>query len=1271
MAVTRESVHQSPTSETTKQLLPPSAADLGPGQYALNTCVEVFCENHKNTKSVLKFSGSFSVEHSQDAGLAQRDALKPCEEAGCNLQTAITQSDSAPRLYAMALQNALFKGAVLKLGSECEQKTTHDHTECSSISGTSHSSASDDGIATPESQDSSNNIRLAENSSDADSSVEKSHNEVSENHTEAKESSSAPNLKPSPQISPEKEPGGERTEAVAKESSTAAAPGIEQEKPVSIATDTAQKAFQSDKKPELDFSRVSESASHPRAKDETLAPSAAKKLSKDARAQRSAALKKKREEVKRDHEEQFEDLMDEIAHQREVLRSRRDQKKQKQKLKELQKQLERLMQKEANDEDYETSDDEEATDDEIPSKESSSPSEEPEDKEARSNDDNTAADESNSSENDGDKKITEPEDTNVWPVVASKAKQEWESRKESREEENFHLDGIMEFIGLESVKAKMLEIKTLVDTAKRQDVNLSKERFNTVLVGNSGTGKTTLAKLYAKFLSSLELADENLATTSGSKLVCEGIHELKNTICQIDDNGVVIVDDAHILRPDISSTGRKVLDYLVTEMDRLQGRVIFIFTGSGKDMETFLTHNQSLHSRVPFTISFEDYQDTELLQILEKQLHDKFNGKMKVEKGVNGVYMRIVARRLGRCRGPSNFGNAREVENTLLRMLFRQAVRLEECRKSTEEADDLFLTMEDIVGPPPTAALENSKAWKDLQAMVGLKSVKESLKALVHRLQINYDRELAEKPVVDCPLNKIFLGNPGTGKTTVAKHYGQIMVDIGLLADGEVVVKNPADFIGEYLGESENITKRILASSRGKVLIIDEAYALSDSSDESNEHGCGNIYKTAIIDTLVANIQGGPNECVLLLGYRDRMERMFQASNPGLSRRFPMSSAFEFDDFTDEELREILDVKLKDQGYTAPEDAKNVAMEVLSRSRNHRNFGNAGEIDILLSRAKELQQGRLASCTDEYDPFLLESKDFDTDFERPTHAEVRIRDLFKDFVGADDLVEKLVGYSRMVQNAKALEMDPRSQIPFNYLFRGPPGTGKTTTARRIGKVFYDMGLLATDQVYDCSTTDLIGEFRGQTGPKTQKVFQRALGKVLFIDEAYRLNDDDCFGKEALIEMLNLLTKEAYKNKLVVILAGYNDDINKLLKTNAGLGSRFPEVIQFESLKPKDCVQLFVQRLEEQKLDTSTVKPAPVKGKLQTAFERLSELPDWGNARDVDTLAKAVFGRILKDSSAEKPELVAKVDAVDAEVAAMITEREQRNGDKCPVTHLYL
>lgn len=233
-----------------------------------------------------------------------------------------------------------------------------------------------------------------------------------------------------------------------------------------------------------------------------------------------------------------------------------------------------------------------------------------------------------------------------------------------------------------------------------------------------------------------------------------------------------------------------------------------------------------------------------------------------------------------------------------------------------------------------------------------------------------------------------------------------------------------------------------------------------------------------------------------------------------------------------------------------------------------------------------------------------------------------------------------------------------------------------------------MGLLATNQVYDCSATDLIGEYHGHTGPKTQRVFQRALGKVLFIDEAYRLNDDS-FGKEALIEMLNILTKDAYKNKVVCILAGYNDDINSLLKVNPGLSSRFPEVIQFSNLTPKQCHELFLRRLGEQKLDAGVVRGgSKVADRLRGSFERLAALPDWGNARDVDALAKAVLGRILRERSSsssssspgpgtgqgsapEKPSMVVKEDVLDAEVEAMISEREKRAGNSCPVSHIYL
>ncbi|GKU12150.1 unnamed protein product, partial [Fusarium langsethiae] len=177
-------------------------------------------------------------------------------------------------------------------------------------------------------------------------------------------------------------------------------------------------------------------------------------------------------------------------------------------------------------------------------------------------------------------------------------------------------------------------------------------------------------------------------------------------------------------------------------------------------------------------------------------------------------------------------------------------------------------------------------------------------------------------------LNKVFLGSPGTGKTTIAKLYGLILKDLGLLSNGELVVKNPADFVGAHIGSSEAQTKGILASTEGKVLVIDEAYGLFSGRADGSDM---NQFKTAVIDTIVGEVQSVPGEdrCVLLLGYKDKMEDMFQNVNPGLARRFPIASAFFFEDFDDTALAKILDMKLGKTGFKATDRGKSVALEVL------------------------------------------------------------------------------------------------------------------------------------------------------------------------------------------------------------------------------------------------------------------------------------------------------------------------------------------------------
>lgn len=169
------------------------------------------------------------------------------------------------------------------------------------------------------------------------------------------------------------------------------------------------------------------------------------------------------------------------------------------------------------------------------------------------------------------------------------------------------------------------------------------------------------------------------------------------------------------------------------------------------------------------------------------------------------------------------------------------------------------------------------------------------------------------------------------------------------------------------------------------------------------------------------------------------MEEMFQKVNPGLSRRFPLDSAFVFEDFTDKELGKILDLKLKQQGYESTDQGRKVALEVLRRARNRPHFGNAGEIDIMLNAAKARHQQNRGRAGKARSAAILEARHFDEDFDRGERAETNIRVLFKGTVGCEEIVSQLESYQQIAKNMKNLGMDPREQLPFNFLFRGPPG----------------------------------------------------------------------------------------------------------------------------------------------------------------------------------------------------------------------------------------
>lgn len=295
-----------------------------------------------------------------------------------------------------------------------------------------------------------------------------------------------------------------------------------------------------------------------------------------------------------------------------------------------------------------------------------------------------------------------------------------------------------------------------------------------------------MARLYANFLASVgALPGSFFVETTGSKLVNDGVTGCQKTIDNILKNGggALFVDEAYQLVK--GHGGSQVLDFLLPEIENLTGKVVVILAGYQKQMEAFFAHNPGLPSRFPNELKFKDYEDDELLRILEYGIDKKWRGRMKIEGGPRGLYCRIVSRRIGRGRGKDGFGNARAVENMRSRIAERQANRLRGDRKKKGTVDDLLLTKEDLIGPEPAQELENCSAWNKLQAMIGLSDVKRTVQALLDSIQFNFQRELEEKPLVEFTLNKVLLGSPGTGKTTIAKLYGQILADIGMLSSSE------------------------------------------------------------------------------------------------------------------------------------------------------------------------------------------------------------------------------------------------------------------------------------------------------------------------------------------------------------------------------------------------------------------------------------------------------------------------------------------------------
>ena len=754
-------------------------------------------------------------------------------------------------------------------------------------------------------------------------------------------------------------------------------------------------------------------------------------------------------------------------------------------------------------------------------------------------------------------------------------------------------DLLDKLVGLDEVKR---QLKTIVNTytylRSRKDISNVSISVNAIVIGETGTGKTMLAEILRDYFYKHKILAK-------PKLTMVDAVDYQRFVDKWDDNikkakdGILFFDNVQKLLPDKYSNQVNPLDKLFVEMGKWEDNPIVIISGLTKGLDDFLESNPAVANRFKYTFRLPTPGYQELTDICKLNLRTKY-GVTRFSPEADDQLTRFFKYQVK--IKDETFGNG-HLANKTSEDIFTQFI--------SRGADAIQVEKSDIRGYVPEERSVDD-ILKDLDNFIGMDEVKSAVREIAYSVQNSIERAergLGEQEKMS--MHVILTGNPGTGKTTIARKLGEILAAIGYLDSGHVVEVDRAKMVSPYQGETPKVVDKLCDKAMGGILFVDEAYTLAPQNAAGERDNQG----AQALEKLMKRMEDDRGKFVVIAaGYRTEMENLFRI-NPGFKSRF--TYFLDIKDYSPEQLYQIMLVFAKEKKYIFSPEAEELAKKQITELYNSRgnDFANGRTMRTLFDQickrqAQRLQGEDISTMSNEE---LMTIKPADIPYEAPQTVDVS--DCLTKLDGLVGLaaVKKEVANLTSYLNLQIKRGETNTFQGKHYVFTGNPGTGKTTVARIMADIFKTLGIVSRGQLVEADRSKLVAGYSGQTAIKTNQS-----------------NDGDTFGAEAIDTLLKRLEDD--RGKFICIVAGYTDQMHDFIDSNPGLKSRFTQTIHFDDYTPDELTQIFLNLASKKNFTVDEV----MRGAIHRQFEQLYLRRDknFGNARE----ARRIFDEAVERQS---------------------------------------